>query len=214
MSSSLSVSALALGAMLALALCAWLIATYKANVGLIDIFWSWFFVVGTLVYAGAATDLSHRAWTVIALVAVWALRLSGYLAHRNWNAPEDHRYRAIRARNDPGFAWKSLYLVFGLQAVLAWIISAPVGASIRAEGAPGWLDVFGIAVVVFGIVFQTIADGQLARFKRDPANAKRVLDTGLWRYAIRTTSPSSASGGASISWLSAQAPGGRCSLLC
>jgi len=182
MSAGLSASALALGGMLVLALGTWLIATYKSNVGLVDIFWSWFFVVGTLVYAGTAAELTLRTWIVIALVATWALRLSGYLAHRNWNAPEDHRYRAIRARNAPGFAWKSLYLVFGLQAVLAWIISAPVGASILAGGALSWVDVIGIAVVVFGIVFQTIADRQLARFKRDPANTKRVLDTGLWRH--------------------------------
>lgn len=183
MSAGLSASALALGGMLVLALCTWLIATYKANVGLVDIFWSWFFVVGTLVYAGTATALTLRGGIVIALVAIWALRLSVYLAHRNWNAPEDHRYRAIRARNEPGFVWKSLYLVFGLQAVLAWVVSAPVGASIRADDAGlGWLDVLGIVIVVFGIVFQTIADGQLARFKRAPANTKRVLDTGLWRY--------------------------------
>ena len=83
------------------------------------------------VYAGLA-DTGARGWIVVALVAIWALRLSGYLAARNWGAPEDHRYREIRARNEPGFAWKSLYLVFGLQAVLAWLIAAPLAGAIAS----------------------------------------------------------------------------------
>ena len=104
----------ALPVMLGLALIAWAIATLRRNVGLVDIFWALFFLAGAAVYAAAMTMLATRGLLVLALVAVWAVRLSGYLAARNWNAPEDHRYRAMRVRNDPGFAWKSLYLVFGL----------------------------------------------------------------------------------------------------
>jgi len=33
-----------------------------------------------------------------------------------------------------------------------------------------------------GLVFEAGGDWQLARFKRDPANAGRVMDRGLWRY--------------------------------
>lgn len=173
----------ALPAMLGLALLVWVIATVRRNAGLVDIFWAGFFVAGAAVYAVASPALEARALLVLLLVAVWALRLSGYLAARNWNAPEDHRYRAIRERNDPGFAWKSLYLVFGLQAVLAWLISAPLAASIGSSAAIGALDAFGAALAVSGIAFETVADAQLARFKGDPANAGRVMDRGLWRYA-------------------------------
>ena len=64
------------------------------------------------------------------LTAVWALRLCGYITWRNWGDSEDHRYQAIRARNQPNFEWKSLYLVFVLQAVLAWIVSLSLLAAI------------------------------------------------------------------------------------
>jgi steroid 5-alpha reductase family enzyme len=33
-----------------------------------------------------------------------------------------------------------------------------------------------------GIVFESIGDWQLTRFRSDPENRGRVLDTGLWRY--------------------------------
>ncbi len=173
----------ALPAMLGLAAIAWVIATVRRNVGLVDIFWSLFFLTGAAVYAAAMTTLEIRGWLVLALVTVWSLRLSGYLAARNWNAPEDRRYRAMRERNDPGFAWKSLYLVFGLQALLAWVISAPLAAAIGSADSLGALDIVGTALVAFGIGFETLADAQLSRFKELPANAGRVMDRGLWRYS-------------------------------
>lgn len=171
-----------LAATLALALLAWALATARRNAGLVDIFWSLFFLSAAAVYAAEAGGLQARAWLVLALVALWSLRLAGYLAARNWGAPEDHRYQAIRARNEPGFAWKSLYLVFGLQAVLAWIISAPLAAAILSGQPAGLLDAAGAALVVFGLAFEAVADAQLARFKSDARNAGRVLDRGLWRY--------------------------------
>jgi steroid 5-alpha reductase family enzyme len=165
--------AAALPAVLAVAFAAWVVATLRRNVGLVDLFWPLFFVVAAWVYSANAL--------VLALVLAWGLRLSAYLAWRNWNAPEDRRYVEIRARNEPGFAFKSLYLVFGLQAVLAWLISAPLSA---AAGAPelslsGYAGVF---LVLGGTAFETLADWQLARFKADPANAGAVMERGLWRY--------------------------------
>lgn len=173
----------ALPVMLVLAALAWAVATARRNVGLVDIFWSTFFVAGAAVYAAAAPALTTRALLVLALVAAWALRLAGYLALRNWSAPEDHRYRAIRERNQPGFTWKSLYLVFGLQAVLAWVISAPLATSIASVAPFGALDVIGALLAAFGIAFETCADAQLARFKASAANAGRVMDRGLWRHS-------------------------------
>ena len=40
----------------------------------------------------------------------------------------------------------------------------------------------GTAVALIGIGFETIGDWQLNRFRADPANKGKVLDTGLWRY--------------------------------
>ncbi len=101
----------ALGAlpwMLALAVLAWGIATLRRNAGLVDIFWSLFILVAALYYFSAHTEHTARAVLVMAFTTMWALRLAGFLALRNWNAPEDHRYQQFRARNQPRFAWKSL----------------------------------------------------------------------------------------------------------
>jgi steroid 5-alpha reductase family enzyme len=170
----------ALPVVLALAFVAWVVATARRNAGLVDIFWSLFFLAAAITWA-ALVPWNARAALVLALVAAWALRLAGYLALRNWSAPEDRRYQAIRARNEPGFAWKSLYLVFALQGVLAWLIAAPLAPAIGSAAPFGPADCIGAAMVVFGLGFEATADAQLARFKAR-GNEGRVLDTGLWRY--------------------------------
>ena len=108
----------------ALAALAWPLSVYLRNVAIVDSLWSLMILLQALVFAIGAADaslhgLSPRGILVLALVAVWALRLSGYITWRNWGHGEDRRYQAIRARNEPHFAMKSLYLVFLLQAVLA-----------------------------------------------------------------------------------------------
>ena len=42
-----------------------------------------------------------------------------------------------------------------------------------------WL---GIAVWLVGFLFESIGDWQLVRFKADPANRGKIMQTGLWRY--------------------------------
>jgi steroid 5-alpha reductase family enzyme len=136
--------------------------------------------------AGAAclaldADGPRSAW-VFGAAAVWALRLAGYITWRNWGEAEDRRYRDIRARNQPHFALKSLYLVFLLQAVLAWIVALPIVAATAGNEPLNWLDALGLVVAVFGFLFETIGDAQLARFRGSPQNAGLVMDRGLWRY--------------------------------
>ena len=38
-------------------------------------------------------------------------------------------------------------------------------------------------LAAFGIVYETVADAQLARFKAQAGNAGKVMEQGLWRYS-------------------------------
>jgi steroid 5-alpha reductase family enzyme len=160
----------------------WLLSVYKRNVAIVDSLWSLMFLLAGLTYAHSASQLGPRAVLVLALVGVWALRLSIYITWRNRGHGEDRRYQAIRARNEPHFALKSLYLIFLLQAVLAWIISMPLLGAILNPGPLGPVDLLGAAIWLVGFCFEAGGDWQLARFKADPANRGRVMDRGFWRY--------------------------------
>lgn len=181
---SISTFLLPLACILVLAIVSWIISLILEDVSLVDSVWSIFFLIGTFVVFSIQASNTARAIIVLSLVSVWALRLCIHLTLRNWNQPEDHRYQTIRKNNQPHFSLKSLYLIFILQAVLAWIIATPLLVSIESTKAFSWIDYVGIAIVIFGIVFESIADWQLKQFQ-DQASTKNngVLDSGLWRYS-------------------------------
>ena len=174
--------ACSLGAMSLLGVAVWVVSYFKSDVSIVDSAWSLLIFCGGAVYAAVLPVTGPRAQLVLALAALWAVRLCAHITWRNWGEAEDHRYQAIRARNQPHFEWTSVYLVFFLQAVLAWIVSLSLFAAVAGESAPGWLDAAGVAVVLFGFVFESVGDWQLAQFKRSPASAGQVMDRGLWRY--------------------------------
>ena len=74
----------------------------------------------------------------------------------------------------------NLYQGLTVVILAAPFIFAQVLTTPAALGALAWL---GAALVLFGIVFEGVADLQLTRFKGDASNAGKVLDMGLWRYS-------------------------------
>lgn len=173
---------LALGAILLLSVAAWLFSIAKRDVSFVDSLWSLFFLIAAGVYAATSDGLNARATVVLVLVTVWALRLSVYITARNWGESEDYRYQAIRRNNAPNFAFKSLYIVFGLQGLLAWLISIPLLFAVTGGSEFGLLDIVALILWAVGFVFEAGGDYQLSRFKADAANEGKVLNTGLWRY--------------------------------
>lgn len=174
---------LALGLIVALAFATWLVSLWRRDVSIVDGMWPLFIASAGLLYFALAPRVGPSAQAGLVLLAIWALRLCAHITVRNHGQPEDRRYRQIRANHQPHFEWKSLYIVFGFQAALAWIVALPFMAIVSAAGRFGPLEGFGLLLVLFGIAYESIADWQLERFKRRPDGAGQVLDTGLWRYS-------------------------------
>lgn len=173
---------LGLAAALGLGLGAWLVSIKLGDVSIVDSLWSVFFLLMTTLFLIGAPEVSERAYLVYFLVTLWAVRLSVFITKRNRGHGEDRRYQAIRADNEPGFWWKSLYIVFGLQAILAWIISLPLLAVTLGTTPLGWLDYVALSLWLVGLFFEAVGDQQLADFKSRPENQGQVMDRGLWRY--------------------------------
>ena len=172
----------ALPVMLVAALITWAFSVPARNVTIVDTLWPLLFVIAAFVYAAAAPVTGARATLLLLLVSLWGARLAIHLAWRNRGHEEDRRYRDIRRRNEPNFTLKSIYLIFGFQAVLAWVISLPLAGGVSSTAPLGPLDWAGVALWLVGMVFEAGGDWQLARFRRDPSNAGRVMDRGLWRW--------------------------------
>jgi len=170
---------------LALMTAVWVAGLVTRDASLVDRFWGAGFVVVAWCYwlQGGGGAGKPIAVLTLALVTIWGLRLSLHITWRNWGHGEDPRYAAMRRAGGPGWQWRSLVTVFGLQALLLWVISTPLRVALTAtQTAVVPLVVLGVACWLVGFTFEAGGDWQLARFKADPANRGRVLDTGFWRY--------------------------------
>ena len=129
-------------------------------------------------------SLGPRDWLVVGLVTIWGLRLSIHILIRNWGKGEDFRYVKMREENGPQWWWKSFFKVFLLQGLLMWIVSAPLTAvqNPAAQDTLGLFDFLALALWLFGFYFEAFGDAQLTRFKANPENKGKVLQTGVWRY--------------------------------
>ena len=162
----------------------WLLSLAIKNASIVDIFWGLGFVLLAAVYFVAADGFTGRKLLVLTLVAVWGLRLSGYILWRSRGKGEDYRYARWREEAGDQFWWTSLLQVFLLQGLLMWVISAPVLAAQSADepNRLTWVDLAGTAVWGIGFFFEAVGDWQLARFKADPANKGKVMRSGVWAY--------------------------------
>jgi steroid 5-alpha reductase family enzyme len=179
-----SALALSFACGVAVMLVLWLVSLARRDVSIVDIWWGPGFAWLAAIAFSRAAAPGPRGTLLLALVAIWGLRLGGYLLWRNWGHGEDARYARMRRHHGERFRWISLATVFGLQALLQWFVSLPLQLAQLVPGARplGALDAFGVALVATGLFFEAVGDAQLARFKADPANRGRVMDRGLWRY--------------------------------
>ncbi len=162
----------------------WVLSLRLRNASIVDIFWGTGFVIAAWVtFALTPQGFLSRKLLLAALVTIWGLRLSIHILARNWRKAEDFRYRAWREQAGAAWWWRSLFKVFCLQGLLMWIIAAPV---VAAQVAPvpshlGLLDGLAIPVWSIGFFFEAAGDWQLARFRADPSNRGKLLNTGVWR---------------------------------
>jgi steroid 5-alpha reductase family enzyme len=165
----------------------WALCVRIGDVSVIDSFWAFGMVIMAAATCVQAAGNPDRKLLLLGLCAVWGLRLAIHLFVRWRQHGEDKRYKAILGRamgkNGWSFARASLQMVFLLQTPLLFFVCLPVQlGQIEAGPALGPRAVVGAIIALIGIAFESIGDWQLKHFKSDPANAGRVLDTGLWRY--------------------------------
>jgi steroid 5-alpha reductase family enzyme len=174
--------------LLLLAITTWLISLAIDDVSIVDYIWSLLSLAAAATYAYHTGIESTVSLVMLLMVSIWAFRLTFFLMKRGRNQPEDRRYQVIRQNNSPNFGFKSLYLIFIFQGFIAWIISTifvPVfDAGASADTAITWnlWHSAGVALWLFGLIFESVADNQLHAFNQRVVKDGKTLNTGLWRY--------------------------------
>ena len=167
---------------------AWLVSLVIEDVSIVDYFWSLMLLgsAGTYAYQlGIETSLNPVNLILLSMIAVWALRLSGFLVLRGRNRGEERRYKAMRKRLSPNFAVKSLFNIFLLRAFLIWMLSSLFALALSSGPSLSWSHwhTVGASLWFSGFVLQALADLQLYRFNQLVVRKSATLTSGLWRYS-------------------------------
>jgi steroid 5-alpha reductase family enzyme len=167
----------------ALQLLLWLIQQRTRNAGIVDVGWSASFSVIAVWFATQAQTSLATFAPMLVIVLAWSVRLTLHLVVRGAaSGPEEGRYVDLRQRWAP-HASRSFFVFFQAQAALAAFLSLSLVVPFVHAPHPGLelLRWIGTAIAAVGIVGETIADLQLARFRRAHAGQGLVCDVGLWR---------------------------------
>ncbi|MEV0318343.1 DUF1295 domain-containing protein [Streptomyces sp. NPDC050658] len=151
---------------------------------IVDVAWGIGFAavaVTTYVLSSGYGDDGRRL-LVSVLTVVWGLRLAAHIAWRGRGHGEDARYERLLAKAPGSRNAYALRMVYLLQGALVWLVSLPVQGASYITGPMGVLAAFGGCLWLFGLVFESVGDLQLARFKADPAHQGLVMDRGLWSW--------------------------------
>jgi steroid 5-alpha reductase family enzyme len=128
---------------------------------------------------GLRGEADPRAWLLGLLVTVWALRLGSFLFARIRRDGGDGRFDAIKpspARFLMTWTLQGLWVLLTLSCALA----AMTGSRPRPLGA---LAALGAALWLAGFAIEVVADEQKRRFRSDPANRGRFIQSGLWAWS-------------------------------
>lgn len=163
---------------------AWLLQLKTKNGGLVDAVWA--ITLGGLAvfYALVGTAPVETRLVLAGMGGVWGLRLGWHLWLRNWGKPEDFRY--AKFRKDWGESVNAkMFWFFQFQNIFTLLLSASafIVVAYRPDAAPGWAVVLAVALWIISVAGESIADGQMERFRGNPANKGQVCRDGLWRYS-------------------------------
>ena len=165
---------------LAFGLVGWALSLYLKNVTHVDSMWALFPLLGSVVCI-QKFPLNSIELIFSFFIILWSLRLFLYLTKRNWGKQEDKRYQVIRQNNEPFFKYKSLYIIFWLQAMMASVLMISIIPIYTDNLSINPISIIGISIAFFGLAYEAIADWQLSRFLKN--NKNQVMDQGLWHHS-------------------------------
>jgi steroid 5-alpha reductase family enzyme len=160
-----------------------IISVLKKRNDMADVAWGLGFVLLAWISFLIPRQISFRGLLVSLLVSVWGLRLAWHIYNRNRDKQEDYRYAEWRRTWGKWFYPRSYFQIYILQGIFLFIIVLPVLLVNRtSDGRLGIFDIIGVLIWLIGFFFESVADAQLARFIKNPANRGKLMQSGLWHY--------------------------------
>lgn len=158
----------------------WVWYRYTNNPSVVDVAWAFGLTwVGILFLS---PNLTARSILFGLVLIIWGFRLGLYLQlTRIQQGKVDKRYLVLSEHWQMSRAL-GFFINFQFQGLLILLLSMPFYFAGQSQAQfPNGIEFFGIILALMGILFETISDQQLQRFKSNYPG--QVCDTGLWQYS-------------------------------
>ena len=183
--SVLEIFLLTLGFTLILFYRLWVYAIKINNFSIVDVAWSAGFAIQAVLFCFLSSGTTSRKLLLLAIVALWSIRLSYFLGKRiaGHHPKEDTRYAKLR--EDYGANYKKRFLkFFMLQALSISFLTLPaIFVFNNINQNLGLLEYAGLISFLISLTGEALADNQMKNFKNVPANKGKVCNVGLWKYS-------------------------------
>jgi len=136
-----------------------------------------FVITYTLCLSYNSSGINYGNILLSSFIIVWAIRLGSFLFFRIKKDGEDKRFRSIKPSPT------RFFMTWSLQGMWVSICSACALAGIANGIIVNSLFYFGAFIFVLGFIVEIIADNQKTKFRKDPANKDKFIDSGLWSYS-------------------------------
>lgn len=144
---------------------------------LTDISYALSFLTVDLIGLAYAKQKDPFTWLLFLMVALWAVRIGGFLLYRVMKVGKDRRFDEMRE----SFARFGKFWLG--QAVTAWVLMLPVIIAQYSGDDLSALAYAGLALWLVGLILEASADYQKFAFKQDPSNKGKWIQSGVWRYS-------------------------------
>ena len=124
-------------------------------------------------------EVDARAWLLVAIVSIWAIRLGTFLFRRVQAAGEDRRFREVK----PSFVRFLIYWTIQGLWVSLTLAAALAAITTMTRRDLGIFALIGFLLWLLGFGIEVIADRQKSMFRADPQNAGKFINTGLWSWS-------------------------------
>jgi steroid 5-alpha reductase family enzyme len=180
----INLALIALSTVAVLMLVLWALHLRTHNAAIVDAGWAGGLALIGVIYTLGGTGWMERRVLIGGMAGLWGMRLAAYLLKaRVIGHVEEGRYRELRKKWETNTGFKFL-LLFEVQALLCVVLSLPfLLAAMNPREGFQWFEDLGVAIWAISILGESLADGQLAAFKRHPTSKGRTCREGLWRYS-------------------------------
>ena len=123
-------------------------------------------------------DWDLRSLVLTGLITIWAIRLSSFLFTRVKRVGKDGRFDRLKT------SFTRFLLTWVLQGLWVFMCTYPALIALSSPSNAEFLFLgIGTLIWAIGWAYQVLADNQKTAFNKDPKNAGKFINVGVWKQS-------------------------------